>query len=238
MQVLFHHLFQQIVPIRGNEVLTAGQYSVEFEPQGVFLLLHLRFWKANRLCRVYISRTGRINGQTPAELQLVASLLAAISTEADLVCSSGASYNLVQMLDLAAFSRHGVQRPTLFDDIAIKKLMHKDSYSVFGRIDFFSVLQYLVICLSSSLQMEWTLFTPELAKVGLQGYFLQAFLDSLALQCASLLVNQVRPSRCFWNSYTVSGVDGSLEVSHRILVHSCCPTTDARGEKSGKSPLV
>ena len=43
--------------------------------------------------------------------------------------------------------------------------MHKDSYSVFGRIDFFSVLQCLVICLSGTLQMEWTLFTPELTKV-------------------------------------------------------------------------
>ena len=135
--MLFHHSFQQIIPILGMEILTAGQYSVEFEPQGVFLLLHLRFGKVNRLCRVYLSRTGRINGQTSAELQLVSTLLAAISTEADLVCSSGATYNLVQMLDRAPFSRHGVQRPTLFDDNAIKKLMHKDSYSVFGRIDFF-----------------------------------------------------------------------------------------------------
>ena len=168
--MLFHHLFQQIIPILGNEILTAGQYSVEFEPQGVFLLLHLRFWKANRLCRVYVRRTERIHGQTSAELQLVATLLAAISTEADLVCCFGATHNLVQLLDRAPFSRHGVQRPTLFNEITIKKLMHKDSYSVFGRIDFFSVLQYLVICLSGTLQMEWTLFTPELTKVRPLGY--------------------------------------------------------------------
>ena len=149
--MLFHHLLQQITPILGNEILTAGQYSVEFEPQGVFLLLHLRFWKANRLFRVYVLRTGRLHGQTSAELQLVATLLAAISTEADLVCCSGATHNLVQLLDRAPFSQHGVQRPTLFNEITIKKLMQKDSYSVFGQIDFFSVLQYVVSCLSGTL---------------------------------------------------------------------------------------
>ena len=166
-QVLFHHIFQQINPHLGNEILTSGQYTIELEPQGVFLLLYVRFWKADRLCRVYLARTGRTTGQTSAEIRLVATLLAGISCEAELVCCSGATHGLVQLLDQMPFSRHGVQRPTLFDEIAIKKLMHKDCYSVFGRIDFFSVLQYLIICLSGSLQMEWTLFTPELTKVRL-----------------------------------------------------------------------
>ena len=164
-QALFHHIFQQIIPHLGNEILTSGQYAVEFEPQGVFLQLYVRFWKGDRLCRVYLARTGRTTGQTSAEIRLVATLLAGISCEAELVCCSGATHGLVQLLDRTTFRRHGVQRPTLFDEIAIKKLMHKDSYSVFGRIDFFSVMQYLVICLSGTLQMEWTLFTPELTKV-------------------------------------------------------------------------
>ena len=114
-----------------------------------------------------LARTGRTTGQTSAEIRLVATLLAGISCEAELVCCSGATHGLVQLLDRMSFSRHGVQRPTLFDEIAIKKLMHKDNYSVFGSIDFFSVLQYLVVCLSGTLQMEWTLFTPELTKVRL-----------------------------------------------------------------------
>ena len=149
----------------GNDILTAGQYAVEFEPQGIFLHLHVRYWKGDRLCRIYLLRTGRAHGQTSAEVQLLATLLAAISSEADLVCCSGATYGLVQLLDTSPLSRHGVHRATLFDEIAIKKLMHKDSYSVFGRIDFFSVLQYLVICLSGVVQLEWSLFTPELTKV-------------------------------------------------------------------------
>ena len=98
-QALFHHIFQQIIPHLGNEILTSGQYSVEFEPQGVFLQLYVRFWKGDRLCRVYLARTGRTTGQTSAEIRLVATLLAGISCEAELVCCSGATHGLVQLLD-------------------------------------------------------------------------------------------------------------------------------------------
>ena len=152
--MLFHHLFLQLIPNLGNDILASGQFSVEFESQGVFLLLHLRFWKGDRLCRVYLLKTGRTSGQASAELRLVSSLMAAISSEADLVCCLGATYGLAHMLDNSTVTKHGVQRPTLFDDIAIKKLMHKDSYSVFGRIDFFSILQYLVISLRSSTGLD------------------------------------------------------------------------------------
>ena len=163
--MLFHHLFQQVVPNLGNDILTDGQYSIEFEVPGVFLLLHVRFWKKDRLCRVYLQRTGRTTGRCAAELRLLSTLLAAISSEADLVCCSGATQNFVQLVDDSPLTTHGVQRPTTFDDIAIKRLMHRDSYSVFGLIDFFSVLHYLVISLGGSLYLEWTLLTPELVKV-------------------------------------------------------------------------
>ena len=128
--------------------------------------MHVRFWKKDRLCRIYLLRTGRTTGRTAAELRLLSILLAAISSETNLVCCSGATQNFIQLVDNSPLTRHGVQRPTTFDDIAIKRLMHRDSYSVL-RIDFFSVLQYLVISLGGSLQMEWTLLTPELSKVSM-----------------------------------------------------------------------
>ena len=154
-----------MIPNLSNDILTDGQYSIEFESQGVFLLMQVRFWKKNRLCRVYLLRTGRTTRRLAAELRLLSILLAAISPEANLVCCSGATQNFIQLVENSPLTRHGVQRPTTFDDIAIKRLMHRDSYSVFGRINFFSVVQYLVISLGGSLQLEWTLLPPELSKV-------------------------------------------------------------------------
>ena len=127
--------------------------------------MHVRFWKRGRLFRVCLLRTGRT-----AELRLLSTLLAAISSESILVC--GATQNFVQFVDDSPLTRHGVQRPTYFDEIATKRLMHKDSYSVFGRIDFFYVLHYFVISLGGSLKFEWTLLTHELVKVSIVVYLL------------------------------------------------------------------
>ena len=45
--------------------------------------------------------------------------------------------------------------------------MHKKGYSVFGKIDFFSVLQFIVVSLGNSLDLDWVLLSPELSKVGI-----------------------------------------------------------------------
>ena len=83
------------------------------------------------------------------------------------MCCSGSTQKFIQLVDNSPLTQHGVQRPTTFDDIALKRLMHRDSYSVFGRIHFFSVLQYLVVNLGGSLQLEWTLLTPEMSKLSM-----------------------------------------------------------------------
>ena len=49
-------------------------------------------------------------------------------------------------------------------------IMHKPSYSEFGRIDFLSIMQFFVTCLGASLQTEWTLFAPELVMVGQKAF--------------------------------------------------------------------
>ena len=43
--------------------------------------------------------------------------------------------------------------------------MHKRSYSVFGRIDFFSVMRQLLVSLGGSLDEAWAVSSPELSKV-------------------------------------------------------------------------
>ena len=142
-----------------------GLYSIDFEQQGVLLYLHVTFWKGLQLCRVPLLRTGRTTGQTPAEIRLLSVLLSAISCKAQLVCCSGCTLGFLKVVDSCPFFKHGIQCTTRFDDLSAAKLMHKQSYSVFGRIDFFSVIQHLVICLGGSLQYEWTVMTPELTKV-------------------------------------------------------------------------
>ena len=163
--VLFHHLFLQIIEDIGNEVVSAGYYSVEFQTVGVFHHLYLRFWHKGQLVRVYLKRTGLRQGKPAAELSLISNIIGAISTRPDIVACLGGSPKTVNLLDQFKFLQHGVQSPYRFDILSAKNLMNKSSYSVFGRIDFFSVIQFLVISLRGCLSQDWTLTAPELKKV-------------------------------------------------------------------------
>ena len=133
--------------------------------KGAFLFTHLRFWRDNQLCRVGLKRTGRAGGQTQAERNLLASLLAAVSTRPSPIRVSECSLELVEMLNKSRLFIFGVQSYTRFDEVSPAKLMHKSSYSVFVRIDFFPDLKYLVVSLGGSSDMECVLLAPELSKV-------------------------------------------------------------------------
>ena len=115
---------------------------MEFVKQGVFLLAFVRFWRKGELCRVLLKRTGRVVGQSTAELHLISDVMAVFSTSLNIVSCSGSTLETIQTVDDSPINEHGLQRPLRFADFSIAKLMHKESYSVFGRIDFHSVLQY------------------------------------------------------------------------------------------------
>ena len=148
-----------------THVVASGEYSLEFVKQRVFLFVFIRFWRKDKLCRVFLKRTGRVLGQSAAELCLISFVMAAFSTRPNIVSCSGSTLETINLIDNSPYSKHGLQRPLRFDDFSIARLMHKQSYSVFGRIDFHSVLKYLIIFLGGSLDCDWTLLTPVLAKV-------------------------------------------------------------------------
>ena len=165
-QVSFHHIFVQMLVDIGHHVVSTSFYAVEFEVKGVFLFLHLRFWKDKQLCRVLLKRTGRVLGRTSAEVVLLSGLLAAISTRPSLVSCSGCSWELVQLVDNISLFPLAIQSPKRFEELSFQKLMNKRTHCFFGRIDFVSVLQYLVVFLGGSLSLEFVLLAPELSKAG------------------------------------------------------------------------
>ena len=51
-QVLFHHVFIQLLEDLANRILSSGFYALEFEQNGPMLFLLLRFCREGQLCRV------------------------------------------------------------------------------------------------------------------------------------------------------------------------------------------
>ena len=175
---LFHHLFIQTMHDVAEHVVASGEYSLEFVKQGVFLLVFIRFWRKDELCRILLKRTGRVLGQSSAELYLIADVMAALSTSPNHVSCSGCTLETIQLVDSSPYFEQGLQRPLRFEDFSIARLMHKESYSVFGRIDFHSVLKYLIVFLGGCLDCNWTLMTPVLAKV--RSYLFTSWCKSFA----------------------------------------------------------
>ena len=166
-QVLFQHFFLEMMNDVGTHVVAASEYSLDFAQDGVFVLVFIRYRRDDQLCRVFLQRTGRLLGLNQAEIRLVSFVMGVFSTQPQLVSCTGSTHNTVVMLDQCPYSTYGVQSPPRFEELSIKSIMHKKGYSVFGKIDFFSVLQFIVVSLGNSLDLDWVLVSPDLSKVGI-----------------------------------------------------------------------
>ena len=124
--------------------------------------MSLRFWKGRELCRVTVCRSGLPSSDLVGELGSLARLFSVVSTKADIVACSGCPAELLRTIDEMPTTTRAVQS---FSQLDLPHLMHKLSYSVFGHIDFFSVLKGLVISLGSSLREDWVQRSPELVRV-------------------------------------------------------------------------
>ena len=138
----------ELVKDIGHHVVSTGEYGLEFANDGAFLLVFIiRFRHEDQLCRVFLKRTGRTQGQSQSELTLVAHVMGAFSTEPHIISVTGSTVKTVQQLDYSRYSNYAVQSPPRFEELQLRALMHKKSASVFGKIDFFGVLHYLVVSL-------------------------------------------------------------------------------------------
>ena len=162
---LFHHIFVVGLEDIATSILNEGSYSLEFCCRGSFQYLSVRFWKGETLCKVELARVGRATTFPAGEITLISKLLSCISTTPNIVCCSGCPKDLIVLLDGCEFTEHGLQYPFRFDEFSFSSLLHKRKGSVFGPIDFCSVLRFLIVRLEPALKHHWMLFTDELAKV-------------------------------------------------------------------------
>ena len=147
-----------------DQISSLQCFALEFEDQGPNRFMSVRFWKGQYLCKVIACRSSLPTTD----------LLSAISTKADVVACSGCPADLIRIIDELPTSVRAVQSCFRFNQLNLSKLMHKKNYSVFGHIDFFSVLRGLVISLGGLTDEDWIQRSPELAKVSGHSYHIVA----------------------------------------------------------------
>ena len=140
--------------------------GLEYERAGVNRLMSVRFWKGDSLCKVFVCRSGLPTLDLTGELGSLSRFLSVVSTKADVVACSGCPVEMICIIDRCALFSRAVQSCFRFEHLDLQTMMHKHTYSVFGRIDFFSVLKSLLVSLGSATGEDWVMQSPELAQVG------------------------------------------------------------------------
>ena len=158
-------MFVELVTDIATQINANGEYSVEFACNDVYMLAFVRFWRGDELCRVFLKRTGRLQAPTEADICLISYIMGAFSTSPRLISCTGCSMRTIELLDVSPYSTFSVQSPPRFEELSLPQLMHRKSQSVFGRVDFFSTLRYLVTSLGGCLELGWALLSPQLSRV-------------------------------------------------------------------------
>ena len=166
LQTIFHHVFllRGIEDI-GHHVNTSGFYSLEFEYKGSFSVMSIRFWKNDSLTKCQLTRYPSSTDLAVGQLQSRAKVLSAFSTGPQVVCLSDCSLAILRTLETSTLLKKGIEYPFRFNSLSLTTLMHRKVGSVFGRIDFYTQLKYLVAFLSGCQCEPWIVHTPELSKV-------------------------------------------------------------------------
>ena len=164
-QAIFQHIFNNVMGDVAEQIMAQQCFGIEFENKGVYRYMSARFWKVTELCRIYICRSSLSSTDLAGEMGSLSRVLSVASTHCEIQACSGCPADLIRVIDCSEFFTCGVQSCFRFENLSLQFLMHKSSYSVFGHIDLFSVLQALLVSLDGSLNEEWALRSPELSKV-------------------------------------------------------------------------
>ena len=165
-----------------GHVVASGLYSIEFTTQGVYRCLSIRFWKNDLLARVELYRHHQGETYPDCYLSAISQMLSFISSKPSLVSVSGCSSMVFRALETSGFFKNGIQYPFRFEVISLPELMHPNALQtkhVFGRIDMFSQLKYLVVFLRGCQNQPWALQCPEFCRVFIIFYISLFLLYSL-----------------------------------------------------------
>ena len=148
-----------------QHVNNSGKYSLEFELVGLYCEVSIRFWKGDKLTTVRLMRYRLASEHAAGMLTAVARILSFLSVQPQLVSVSGCPSELILILEQSKLLTKGIQYLFRFDAFSLPKIMHQRWGSVFGAINFFSQLRFLVTFLDGCQDQVWATQSPELSKV-------------------------------------------------------------------------
>ena len=183
-QTIFYHIFSCAMTEISSCISATGFYSFEFEKKGIYELVYVRYWKSTSLVRVYMCRYKLTSEPSSGIFNSISRVLSVLSLTPKVVSVSGCTVEIVQTLDRCTLYQQGLQYPFRFSSMSLPHLMHQTGGSVFGKIDIFSQVKFLLGFLNGCQELPWIGNMPTLVQVS----FLLRLVDSLVEPTLSLVV--------------------------------------------------
>ena len=148
-------------------VSATGFYSFVFDNRGIFGLVYVRCWMSTSLVRVYLCRYRLTSEPTAGILNSISGILSAFSSKPNMVSVSGCTVEVVHILDRRALFQQGIQYPFQFSMMSFPMLKHHARGSVFGKIDIFSQVKFLLGILDGCHVLPWIALIPTFVQVSI-----------------------------------------------------------------------
>ena len=120
-----------------------GVLSLESKSSAVRRSLSLCSWEGKNLVMMALTHCSRDVSVVEGNASMVSQLLSVVSTVPTIVYCVGADSDFIKALERDPTKKAAVQYLFSLNLVPVKKLVHKPSFSVMGKIDMFSMLRTL-----------------------------------------------------------------------------------------------
>ena len=146
-------------------------YSLEFEERGESLWVFMRTWVRVTFRGVAVTVTDRFAIDATHEIVVHGSVVAAVGGSASLVAVSGGSHVLADTYDdyMGSGYTHKLVEYPIFDLRLLKRCLQKVSSSVFGSLDPFAVMEFIVTRLKGAEHRDWMMSRSSLRRAIVTG---------------------------------------------------------------------
>ena len=141
-------------------------YGLEFEERGESLWAFTRTWEKGTLRRVAVDVVDRFAVDSTHDVSVLGSVVSAMGSLASLVAISGGSHVLADTYKeyLGSGYSHKLVEYPIFDLRLLKRCLQKVSSSVFGSLDPFSMMEFIVTRLKGAEHRDWMMSRTSLRR--------------------------------------------------------------------------
>ena len=143
-----------------------GHLSIEFEERGSDIWVLVRTWERSRFRRVCVAVLSPFSADTTLEATFLAKIVDAAGPDTSVVSLHGGPHVLAEAFAsyLGSGYRAKLVEYLIFDLRLLKRCIQRTSASVFGSLDPFSMIEFVVNRLKGAETREWMASCPALHK--------------------------------------------------------------------------